>query len=96
VTTKDLLGQLRQYKELNREKYYILRIGIFGSAAKNKMGEKSDLDIVVELGKPDLFTLIGIKQDLEEKFQRPVDIIRYRTSMNKFLKDRIEKEAIYA
>ena len=59
------------------------------------MNEESDIDVVVELGKPDLFYLIGIKQDLEEKFRRPVDIVRYRDTMNGFLKKRIDKEAVY-
>ncbi len=56
---------------------------------------QSDIDVVVELRKPDLFYLIGIKQDLEEKFHRPVDIVRYRDKMNTFLKGRIDKEAVY-
>jgi len=59
------------------------------------MEELSDIDIVVELNKPDLFYLVDIKQDLEEKFHRPVDIVRYRDRMNAFLKKRIDKEAVY-
>jgi hypothetical protein len=42
-----------------------------------------------------MFNLIGIKQDLEEEFHRPVDIVRYREKMNRFLKRRIEKEVVY-
>jgi len=42
-----------------------------------------------------LFYLVGIKQVLEEKFQRPVDIVRYRDRMNAFLKKRIDREAVY-
>jgi predicted nucleotidyltransferase len=42
-----------------------------------------------------MFCLIGIKQDLEEKFHRPVDIVRYRDRMNAFLKKRIDNDAIY-
>jgi len=45
--------------------------------------------------KPDLFYLVGIKPDLEEKFRRRVDIVRYRETMNGFLKKRINKEAVY-
>ena len=33
--------------------------------------------------------------DLEENFQRHVDIVRYRDKMNPFLKKRIENEAVY-
>jgi predicted nucleotidyltransferase len=50
---------------------------------------------VVLLEKQDLFNLIGIKQDLEEQLSTPVDIISYREKMNRFLKRRIDAEAIY-
>ena len=91
----EILKKLQSFKEKNQEKYSILKIGIFGSASQEKMNEKSDIDVVVELGYPDLFYLIGIKQDLEEIFHKTVDIIHYREKMNGFLKGRIEKEAIY-
>jgi predicted nucleotidyltransferase len=86
---------LRRFKEMNQEKYDIIKIGLFGSAARESMIEESDIDVVVELGKPDLFNLIGIKQDLEEQLHRSVDIVRYREKMNAFLKRRIDKEAVY-
>ena len=44
----------------------------------------------------DLFNLISIKQDLEEQFGVPVDIVSYRQKMNNYLKRRIEEEALYA
>jgi predicted nucleotidyltransferase len=70
----EIIRTLRGFIEMNRDRYEIVRIGVFGSAARDNMNEQSDIDVVVELGKPDLFYLIGIKQDLEEKFHRPVDI----------------------
>ncbi|MCD6272126.1 MAG: nucleotidyltransferase domain-containing protein [Deltaproteobacteria bacterium] len=91
----EIMQTLRSFVEMNRDRYEIIRIGVFGSAARGSMNEQSDIDVVVELGKPDLFYLIGIKQDLEEKFHMPVDIVRYRDRMNAFLKKRIDKEAIY-
>ena len=39
--------------------------------------------------------MIGIKQDLEETLHTNVDVISYREKMNTFLKNRIDKEAIY-
>jgi hypothetical protein len=80
---------------MNRDRYKIIRIGVFGSAARDSMNEQSDIDVVVELGKQDLFNIIGIKQDLEEQFSKPVDVISYREKMNQFLKKRIDKEAVY-
>ena len=81
----EIIRTLRGFLEMNRDRYEIIRIGIFGSAARDRVNEQSDIDVVVELGKP----------DLEEKFHRPVDIVRYRDRMNAFLKKRIDKEAVY-
>jgi len=92
---KEIIVTLRGYMKKNRDKYEIIRIGVFGSAARDNMNEQSDIDVVVELGRQDLFNIIGIKQDLEEKFSRPVDVISYREKMNQFLKKRIDKEAVY-
>ena len=50
---------------------------------------------MVLLKNQDLFNLIGIKQDLEEQLNLPVDVISYRKKMNGFLKRRIDKEAVY-
>jgi len=91
----EIIQALKNFIDLNRDRYEIIRLGVFGSAARDDMNEESDIDVVVELGKPDLFYLIGIKQDLEEKFRRPVDIVRYRDRMNAFLKKKIDKEAVY-
>ena len=94
--TKDIvLSQLQEYKEKNKKKYQILRLGIFGSFTRDEIVKDSDIDIVVELEKPKMFHLIGIKQELEEIFSLSVDIVRIREKMNEFLKKRIEKEAIF-
>lgn len=92
---KEILQLLKIFKEENKNKYHIKKLGIFGSVAKNKMKEESDIDIVVNLTKQDLFELIGIKQDLEERLKYPIDIVSYRKTMNSFLKKRIDKEAVY-
>ena len=91
----DIILSLRRFKEMNRNKYSIIKIGLFGSAARGNMNDLSDIDIVVELKKQDLFDLVGIKQDLEEELCQPVDIISYREKMNEFLKRRIDNEAVY-
>jgi len=91
----DIIQILRRFRDLKRKEYDILQIGLFGSVARGMENEARDIDVVVVLGKPDMFNLVGIKQDLEEEFQCGVDIVRYREKMNPFLKRRIEKEAVY-
>jgi predicted nucleotidyltransferase len=90
-----ILKTLRAFKRLKGDRYDIVRIGLFGSAARSLVDEESDIDVVVILSRPDMFNLIGIKQDLEEEFQSHVDLVRYRDNMNPFLKKRIDKEAVY-
>ncbi len=92
---EEIIRSLREFKELNKDKYRIVRLGLFGSAARDGMHEHRDIDVVVELVEPDLFQLIGIKQDLEEQFHCPVDVVRYRDTLNPFLKRRIDQEAVY-
>ena len=92
----DIIQILRQFKDENDKKYSSLSIGVFGSAARDALKDQSDIDVVVELGNPDLFNLIGIKQELEERFLCSVDVVRYRDNMNGFLKHRIDQEAVYA
>ena len=91
----DILLSLRRFKEMNQQKYNIIRIGLFGSAARDSLREQSDIDVVVELKSQDLFDLIGIKLDLEEELSQQVDIVSYRDKMNNFLKRRIDNEAVY-
>jgi predicted nucleotidyltransferase len=91
----DIILSLRRFKEINQQKYNIIRIGLFGSGARDNMREHSDIDVVVELETQDFFDLIGIKLDLEEQLSQEVDIVSYREKMNEFLKRRIDKEAVY-
>ena len=90
-----IVSIISQFKAENLDRYGIKKIGIFGSLASNSADPPNDIDVVVELEKPDMFCLIGIKQDLEALFNMPVDIVRYRKSMNKYLKKRIDNDAVY-
>jgi predicted nucleotidyltransferase len=90
-----LLKELKTFKKLHEIEYGITSLGLFGSFARGEASELSDVDIVVTTKTPDLFNLVHIKEDLEERLKRSVDIVRFRNKMNPFLKNRIEKEAVY-
>ena len=95
MTRKDILQTLSRFQRDRRDELGILRLGVFGSTARDQTGDQSDVDVVVELARPDMFALIGIKQELEAMLNRPVDVVRYRENMNAFLKQRIQQEAVY-
>jgi len=91
----NILHTLSRFRDLKQDEFGIVRIGVFGSVIRDELNDASDVDVVVELERPDLLTLVGIKQELEELLRRPVDVVRYRERMNDYLKHRIEREAVY-
>jgi predicted nucleotidyltransferase len=96
TTRSEVLKVLSNFHRSHSKQFGITRIGVFGSAARDRLARDSDVDVVVELERPDLLLLVGIKQELEELLGRPVDVVRYRRDMNPFLKRHIEQEAVYA
>lgn len=94
-TTGEYLELLRDFKNRRAESFGIFRIGIFGSVARGEQREDSDIDICIESEVFGLFTLVHIKNELEQLFGCKVDIVRLRDKMNSMLRKRIEKEGIY-
>ncbi|MBC6472640.1 MAG: nucleotidyltransferase domain-containing protein [Hormoscilla sp. GM102CHS1] len=90
-----VLEVLRQLKPSLQQKYGVTRLGFFGSVARDEATETSDVDVVMEMEQPNLFMKVHIKEELEYALDKPVDVIRYRERMNTFLKNRIDREAVY-
>lgn len=91
----DILRRVGRFREQSSDEFGIVRIGVFGSVARDKVNDASDVDIVVELEQPDLLTIVGIKQELQAALDLPVDVVRYRETMSDFLKRHIDQEAVY-
>jgi uncharacterized protein len=95
MNCSEILDVLRKYKHENARKYGIETIGIFGSCSRDAATDESDIDVVIEMQKPDLYALVHIKEELEERFNKSVDIVRKREKMNPYLRKRIERDAQY-
>jgi len=95
MNREEIIDFLTTHKTKFKQNYGLIKIGLFGSYARGENFKDSDIDIVVELIKPDLFYLIGIKQAVEDALGSKVDVVRLRDKMNKSLKYRIERDAIY-
>jgi predicted nucleotidyltransferase len=89
------LSVLRRFAAEHGAEYGITRIGIFGSVARDEQTSESDLDVLVEAPVLGLFSLAGIKRQLEDIFGIPVDVVRKTDYMPPRFKTRIEKEVIY-
>ena len=99
MKTKDqILTFLSQNKKLFRDKFHIVRIGLFGSYARGEQKPGSDIDLLVEFEEntKDLYDLkIQIKDFFQIQLGIEVDICR-----EKYIKPRIKgsilKETVYA
>ena len=95
MNREEIIDFLSAHKTEFKQDFGLVKLGLFGSYARGENFEDSDIDIVVELKKPDLFYLIGIKQTVEDALGAKVDVVRLRDKMNKSLRYRIERDAIY-
>ena len=89
-----VLRELRGLKSQFEQLYGVTKIGVFGSLARGEVQAHSDVDVVVEMP-PDLMKRARLKAELESLFRRDVDVVRYWRGMNRFLKKRIDDEALY-
>jgi predicted nucleotidyltransferase len=90
------LNLLREHKQKLEREYGITRVGIFGSVASENHHSESDVDVCIEMIKPDMFLMIDVKNDLQKLFNRDVDVVRLRKNMNPFLYEIIKRTAVYA
>jgi predicted nucleotidyltransferase len=76
------------------KKHGIKKAAIFGSYVRGEETKDSDIDMLVEFANVEtksLLDLIGLEQELEEFFNKKVDVITYK-SIHPLLKDYILKE----
>lgn len=89
---KDILNK---HREELRQRYDITEMGIFGSYVRGEQKKRSDVDILVEIGKPvSLLTFVGIENYLAKILKTKVDLIP-KDSIRPELKERILKEVVY-
>ena len=70
ISTKDdLLKYLLDKKAFLRERFGVIRIGVFGGFAREEQTKQSDIDLVVEFekGKKNLHTFLQVKRLLESE-----------------------------
>jgi predicted nucleotidyltransferase len=94
MTKEDILDFLRLHKDELKHDYKLSEIGLFGSYAKDKADENSDIDIVIKSEKKDFFIREDLREYLERHLQKPVDI-GYFDSFRDYYKKKIEKDIIY-
>jgi hypothetical protein len=69
-------------------------MGIFGSFARGSVTDASDLDVYVGTETPNPYLLVHLKEAIEGRVCRKVDLVRLGDHMNRELRKRIEQEGI--
>jgi len=71
LTREDILKILRENKGRFAEKYGVTKLGLFGSFARGDATEESDVDVCVEVVKPDYFLMFDLREEIAEKRHVP-------------------------
>lgn len=96
-TTDQLLLFLSRNKDFFRERFHIIRIGLFGSYARGEQTDKSDIDLIVEFEEntQDIYEVkIRLKEFIKAETGKDVDICREKY-IKPTIKEHILKEAVY-
>lgn len=91
---KELIEELTKIKPILNNNFGVLKIGIFGSFAKDNVNSNSDVDLLVEMQSPDFDSFVGLKIFLENLFERNVDLVRKRNQIKPSFLNRIQKDII--
>ena len=98
MTTKgEILDFLALNKDYFREKFGIIKIGLFGSYARDEQVDGSDIDLIVEFknNTPHLYDQKNeLKDYIRSSFNINVDIAREKY-LKPYFKKTILKETIY-
>ena len=86
--------KLKEHKLILEERYFVKRIGIFGSYARDEQKKESDVDIIVEFTSPVGFKFIELKLYLEEILDKKVDLVT-PNALKPQIKESVLKEVSY-
>ena len=79
-----------------KEKYPITRLGLFGSVMRDDFDPiHSDIDVMVELSRPDALAFIYLADELEILFDKKVDLVSLHGVKPRYM-EYIKKDLKYA
>lgn len=97
IERDEALRILRRHKARLRARG-IRRAAVFGSVSRGEARAGSDLDIMIEMDRPDrltVFDLVAIKQAVAELFPGPVDVVD-AAALKHGIDRTVKRDAVYA
>jgi predicted nucleotidyltransferase len=90
----EVLRTLRANMDPLRRDYFVKTLALFGSVARDEAGPKSDVDLLVEFGRPTgYFGLVRLQIRLQQLLGCMVDL-GTAGSLRPSMRQRVDKEAI--
>ena len=91
----DILSLLREHKATLARRYGVTDIALFGSVARNRISEHSDIDLLVRFDGPATSKrYFGVQFYIEDLTGRPVDLVTDK-ALRAELRPAVEREAIH-
>jgi len=90
----EVIRKLHDNKAALEKKFPLKTLALFGSYARNEQTSDSDIDVMVEFSEPVGIEFVDLLIELENIFQKPVDLVTKR-SLKSSLKPFVEKDLIY-
>lgn len=95
MTKDEILNELSKNKSYIQQNFEVDKIGLFGSYAKGKQTEDSDIDIYVEFKHKTFDNLAGLWNYLEELYHKKIDLFHKHKNNNQVIISNIQKDVIY-
>jgi len=86
ITTQEIENKLKELKPILSQKYYVEKIGYFGSFSRNEQTKDSDIDLIVSFSKPIGWEFFDLLEFLESELKLKVDLISEK-ALKKQLKE---------
>ncbi|WP_245568951.1 nucleotidyltransferase family protein [Desulfobacter curvatus] len=96
LSKNHIIEQLKTDKDFLKQNFGVIKIGLFGSYAKNQQTQNSDIDLLVEFQEPRFDWIANLQAYMEQRFEKKIEIVRKRELSNSKFFDRVEKDVIYA
>jgi predicted nucleotidyltransferase len=94
MNREDILKTLKAYRSELTAHYKVRELSLFGSFARDAQSTASDVDVLVDFAADaSFFDLVRLALYLEEKLERPVDVIPQDT-LRAEIRDTVMRERV--
>jgi len=94
AASRDDLVKVLKSKRSVYKRYGVKSLALFGSAARDRLNKRSDVDVLVQFDQPTWANYIGLKFYLEDLLGRQVDLVTPK-GLKSAARPSVEKDLLY-